>query len=272
MRWWRDRYGHGPLAIPHDRRALQRIHPIARQLRARRSAMLRRRWKDFAVLAGVFLLICACMALPSATSPLWRGYLLGFCAGLMAALVSVLVLLLDGSLLRRIGRSVESDIGDELRRAPGVYGVVSTVLFDGCDVDHVVLAPSGIWVLEVKWSMTPADDLDRLWGLTGHLEQTRQAARKVSGLVRSSARDIPVRPVLVLSGPCMPVVGPGTVREGVRVVNTTSRRGWQALLAEGEAVWTLSQARQAAGVLVRLRDTRVAFEGQRVRTAAVGRS
>ena len=227
--------------------------------------MLRRRWKDFAVLASLFLLICVCMALPSATSPLWRGYLLGFCTGLVAALVTVLILLLDGSLLRRLGRGVESDIGDELRRVPGVYGVVSTLLFQGCDVDHVVLTPSGIWVLEVKWAMTPADDLDRVWGLPGHLEQTRQAARKVSGLVRSTARGVPVHPVLVLSGPGMPAVGPRSVREGVRVVNSTSRRGWEALLAQGETVWTLDEARQAADALVRLRDARIDYEGRRAR-------
>ncbi len=181
----------------------------------------------------------------------------------MAAIATVLVLLLDGSLLRRIGRSVKSDIGDELRRVPGIYGVVSTLLFEGCDVDHVVLTPSGIWVLEVKWFMTPADELDRVWGLPGHLEQARQAARRVSGLVRSSARDIPVHPVLVLSGPGMPTVGPPTVHDGVRVVNATSRKGWQTLLAEGEAVWTLGEARGAADAPVRLRDTRIHYESQR---------
>lgn len=234
--------------------------------------MLRRRWKDFAILAGLFLLVCVCMALPSATSPLLRGYYLGICTGLVAAIMTVLGLLLDGSLLRRLGRGVESDIGDKLRRVPGAYGVVSTLLFEGCDVDHVVLTPSGIWVLEVKWSMTPADDLDRVWGPTGHLEQSRQAARKVSGLVRSSARGIPVNPMLVLAGPGMPEVAPLTVREGVRVVNSSSRRGWRALLAEGEAVWTLDEARPAANALVQLRDARVAFEERLARTALVATS
>lgn len=270
MRWWRDRHGHGPLAIRHDRRALERVHPVARQLRARRVAMLRRRWKDFAVLAGLFLLICCCAALPSNTSPLWRGYVLGFCAGLLAAMVAVLVLLLDGSLLRRLGRSVESDVGDDLRTLPGVYGVVSTVLFDGCDVDHVVLTPSGIWALEVKWSMTPADDLAHVWGLPRHLEQTRQAARKVRGLLRSSAVGVPVHPVLVLAGPGMPQVGPSTIFEGIRVVNSTSRRGWKALLVEGKVVWTLEEARGAADALVRLRDTRIDFEERRTHVPSRG--
>lgn len=231
--------------------------------------MLRRRWKDFAILAGLFLLICLCMALPSQASPLWRGYLLGFFGGLVAALVAVLTLLLDGSLLRRIGRGVESDIGDDLRKVPGVYGVVSTLLFEGCDVDHVVLAPSGIWVLEVKWSMTPADDLDRVWGLSGHLHQTRMAARKISGLVRSSARGVPVHPVLVLAGPGMPGVEPATVREGVRVVNSTSRKGWEALLGQGGAAWDLDEARGAADALVRLREARVSFEWRHQRPTSV---
>jgi len=48
--------------------------------------------------------------------------------------VEVLTLLLDGSLPRRVGRNIESDIGDDLRRIGRLYGVVSTVLVDGCDV------------------------------------------------------------------------------------------------------------------------------------------
>lgn len=267
MDWWRDRAGHGPLRIRHDRHALRRVHPVARQLRARRSVMLRRRWKDFAFLGALLVAVCACLVLPASGDPVLRGFMVGLGVGLTAAAVVVLSLLLDGSLLRRIGRSVEADIGDDLRRIPGPYGVISTVMFDGCDVDHVVLAPSGIWVLEVKWSMTPADDLGHVWGLPSHLTQTRLAARKVAGLVRASAKGVPVHPVLVLAGPGMPALTAATVREGVRVVNSTTRRGWRDLFASAEAVWSLDDARGAAEALVRLRDARIRYEDQRAAAA-----
>lgn len=266
MKWWRDKHGHGPLRIRHDRRALARVHPISRQLRATRAAMLRRRWKDLLVLAGLYLLICACLLLPSGTDPLWRGFALGICAGLVLALIAGIVVILDGSLLRRIGRGVESDVGDDLRRVPGVYGVVSSVMFQGCDVDHVVLAPTGIWVLEVKWSMHPASDLDHVWGLPTHLQQTRTATRKVTGLLRSSAAGVPVHPVLVLAGPGMPVLAAPVLRDGVLVVNATSRAGWAELLSAGECVWDVERAHPAADALVRLRDARVAYERQHARS------
>ncbi|MBF5082142.1 nuclease-related domain-containing protein [Quadrisphaera sp. INWT6] len=74
----------------------------------------------------------------------------------------MLLSLLDGSVLRRIGRNVEADVGDELRRARGVFGVVSSLMFENTDVDHVVLALDGVWVVEVKWAMTPSHDLQHL--------------------------------------------------------------------------------------------------------------
>jgi len=100
-------------------------------------------------------------------------------------------------------------------------------------------------------------------------EADRAGARKVRGLVFSTARDIPVHPVLVLSGPGMPAVGALTVREGVKVANSTSGEGWEQLLAQGKAVSTLGEARQAADVLVRMRDTHVAYEGRRARATPI---
>jgi len=227
--------------------------------------MLRRRWKDLSVLVALFVLLCACLAWPSEGNPLVRGFVLGLCAGAVAALIAGLVLLLDGSLLRRIGRAVEADTGDLLRRVRGVYGVVSSLLFERFDVDHVVFSPTGIWVVEVKWSMTPAEDLEHVWGLQAHLDQALLAARKVGALVRTTAKDVPVRAVLVLAGPGMPLLGAQAVRDGVRVINPASRAEWARLLSDGAPAWTLEQARGAAAVVTDLQTARLNYERSRVR-------
>jgi hypothetical protein len=93
-------------------------------------------------------------------------------------------LLMDGSLLRRIGRMVEADVGDDLRRTSGIYGVVSKLMFERIDVDHVVLAPTGVFVVEVKWSLAPTPALDHMLSLDAKIAQTRAAARKIAGLLR----------------------------------------------------------------------------------------
>lgn len=53
------------------------------------------------------------------------------------------LMVLDGSLLPRLGRDIEADVGDALRRCPGSYGVVSGLRFERFDVDHVLLGPRG---------------------------------------------------------------------------------------------------------------------------------
>jgi len=260
VKWWLGRRGHGPLNIPHNRRILRRAHPVTRRMRERRAIVLRRRWRDLLTLAVLFLVICACLVLPTSGGVQWQGFVVGMCAGLLVAGFAVLLTLLDGSLLRRIGRSVEADVGDELRRTHGVFGVVSSLMFENTDVDHVVLAAGGVWVVEVKWAMTPSSDLEHLWGLQGHLRQVQEATRKVRGLLRQVAPGVPVRALLVLSGPGVPDLADGEARDDVEIVPAMTRRDWAWWSAGREVSWDLAAARPAAQALMRFRDARVAHE------------
>jgi len=230
-------------------------------MRERRAAVLRRRWRDLLTLAVLFVVICVCLVLPASGGPVqWQGFVVGLCAGPLAGGVAVLLTVLDGSLLRRIGRGVEADVGDELRRTHGVYGVVSSLMFERTDVDHVVLALDGVWVVEVKWVMTASSDLDHLWGLQAHLLQVQAATRKVRGLLRQVAPEVPVRALLVLSGPGVPDLAEGETRDGVEIVPAMTHRGWARWSAGREASWDLEAARPAARALVGFRDARVAHE------------
>lgn len=224
-------------------------------------ATLRRRWKDLAGPVIAVGVITGCLALPSGGHPKVQGFFVGVCAGVVLMLVIWMVLVIDGSLLRRIGLGVADDIGDELRRARAVHAVVNELLFDGYDVDHVILAPTGVFAVEVKWSLSPTPDLDRVYGLAGYLHQTRAGARSITGLLRSVDPGVTVHPVLVLAGPGAPRL-PGPVhRDGVVVVNPMTTVEWATFLAHGRAtVITLADARPLADTLVAHRDKRIAYE------------
>ncbi|NYD25027.1 hypothetical protein [Kineococcus aurantiacus] len=73
--------------------------------------------------------------------PQLQAAILGAFAGALLVSAAGFLALADGSLLARLGRSIETDVGDELRTTAGVYGVISAIAFERFDVDHVVLAP-----------------------------------------------------------------------------------------------------------------------------------
>ncbi len=107
-------------------------------------------------------------------------------------------------MLRRIELGVADDVGDKLYRVSRVHAVISELLFDGYDVDHVLLAPTGVFVIEVKWSLSPSAHLDCVLRLSRHLHEVRAGARTVTGLLRPVHPSIAVHPVLVLASPGVP--------------------------------------------------------------------
>lgn len=244
-----------------DRRAARRAHPVHHQPARQLRATLRRRWKDLLPAVVAAAVMTACALLPVGGPPLLRGFYWGLCVGFMLTLMLGVLLLLDGSLLRRIGPSAADDVGDDLRRVRSVYGVVSNLLLDRLDADHVVLAPAGVFVVEVKWSLRPTVDLAHYFGLPADIDYTHAVAREVTGLLRYVAPGIPVHPVLLLCGPGAPRLEAVVQWQGVTVVNPMTRRAWAAFLNYNRRrVLTVDGARAAAEVLTSFRDHRITYE------------
>lgn len=107
------------------------------------------------------------------------------------------------------------------------------------DVDHVLVGPGGVFVLESKW--TSADcrvDGEAVVGITGRepVAQARDGATKIELLLRHGRTrlDVTVRPVVVLWGPGAPSLPDGcTEIGGVLACEGPRSREWLPILDAG---------------------------------------
>ena len=119
------------------------------------------------------------------------------------------------------GGRAEERVGEELEglRAHGFYVFHDVPLPGVGNVDHVVLAPPGVFAVEVKTMWGSRKSLDDLPALPAMLAQARDESGKIALLLRTVPDVGTVRPVLVLAGPGAPTFpGPVTV-DGVLVVS-----------------------------------------------------
>ncbi|RKS80570.1 nuclease-like protein [Motilibacter peucedani] len=189
-----------------ERRKARRSSWLDKRLRAHRWDLLGTAPSWAPHVGGLWLVVAASTLL---APPLARSFLLGSWTTIGVAGGWLMLALADGSLLARLARTLEEQVGDELRRAPGVYAVISGLPFEGLDVDHVVLARGGIAALEVKYLHTPGRtaQLRDVYGLAAKLGQTTTAARKISLFLRPAGVET-VRPVLYSPAPAHPTCPP----------------------------------------------------------------
>lgn len=251
----RDRRGHGELRLPLQRRRERRATWLDRQLRVRRRAVWRSHRRLWLQLVAVYGSLMAVLAVVEAGHPVFRAALLG-CLGTAAAGTLLFgLVLVDGTLLARLGRLTEEAVGDELRGTPGVYGVVSNLPFDRADVDHVVLAPVGVLAVEVK-------EIHGLYrGVSaarwnGMLEQARTGARRTTALLHQHGLALETWPVLVVAGAGAPELPGGRqVIDGVTVLMWRDSAAWRTRLT-ARSTLDLDTACQAADALLGYRTRR----------------
>lgn len=269
VEWLRDRCGYGELRLRLRRRQERRAGWLDGQLRERRRAVWRshlRLWMSWAFGYGL-LLAGVWFALPNHREE--RAALLGAVATAAAGTLLFALMLVDGTLLARLGRLAEEGVGDELRTADGVYGVVSNLPFDSADVDHIVLARAGVLAVEVKqihglFRFIPKPRL------AGMLDQARTGARRTSALLRQHGVPVSAWPVLVLAGAGAPdLPGGRQVIDGVTVVVRRHSKQWLPRLQDGERL-DRDTARKAADALLSYRARRWEHERGRQRAAEVG--
>jgi hypothetical protein len=169
---------------------------LDRDLHARRRRLLRARWPDLACAVGAFAVSGALVAVLVRHWPFLVGLVVGTYLGALTVLLLVLLAIADGSLLPRLGRALEADVGKELLKAPGVFAVVSGISFAQRDVDHVVLARGGCFAVEVKATFGRRTSLSGVPDLKGKLAQARDGARQIQLLLDSRGVPLPVSPGL----------------------------------------------------------------------------
>ena len=179
-----------------------------------------------------------------------RGFLLGAALAGTAGALWCWVLQATGTTPAMMGDLAEQWTASELRALRrGGWRTVNHLSLRAWDIDHVLVGPAGVWVVETKWSSRP-------WQLEPPEERVRAATRQASGNARdlrlwaelraAGVRD--VHPVVMLWGAC---TGELAARhgilpvDGVPVVPGAAAAGWRAALpreqlltdAQVEQVW-----------------------------------
>ena len=133
----------------------------------------------------------------------FHGVLLGFIAGIVLTLLAsafFVTFLMHGSGFYRLaGAWAEEFTRDELKKAlrrKDVWSVVNGVRIGEQDIDHLVLAPRGIFALDSKWHFRYDIDYFR-----ADVEKAERAASKARSILISLKQRREVTPVVVVAGP-----------------------------------------------------------------------
>jgi len=122
------------------------------------------------------------------------------CVSLLRPVVGILVLVAGVSLyfewLRRGQRVGEGARSEEratlLSGLPGTFTVVNDVALDGCSIDHLVVGPSGVWVVETEWHTGVVAESAQAIQLNGRpmrrdpRRQARGSATEIGRLIEKS--------------------------------------------------------------------------------------
>jgi hypothetical protein len=122
------------------------------------------------------------------------------CVSLLRPVVGIVMLVAGASLyfeyLRRGQRGGEGTRSEEkatlLAGLPGTFTVVSDVALDGYSVDHLVVGPSGVWVVETEWHTGVVAESPQAIQLNGRplrrdpRRQARASAAEIGRLIEQS--------------------------------------------------------------------------------------
>lgn len=191
-RWLRIRQ------LAGDARAGGRVRAVARR---QQYAFVRRVWRPFTVMllvAGGFFSLVAYLQ----PSQFMKGLVIG--GGMVGVLAGMAMITQQatGTAQTGMGATAEQWTASELRplRKAGAR-LVNHLALERGDIDHVVLAPSGIYAVESKWSGNGWNLASRSDRLDAALSQVRRNARHLRlWHPVAAARITAVRPVLFLWG------------------------------------------------------------------------
>ncbi|TCO37614.1 nuclease-like protein, partial [Kribbella antiqua] len=175
--------------------------------------------------------VCAIASIP--VTLVLRGYLLGVAHGAVAtffvAAVGHLFLVYTGSTRELSGAYGEDNTRDVLRRAKRkrhIWSSIDNLEIQSGDVDHLVIAPAGVYAIDSKWHAADLTDavLDR------DVATARAAARRANLILRSLRRQaLEAQPLVVVWGRGQgDLPEAGCVVDGVLILRGSGLRSWLA--------------------------------------------
>ena len=121
----------------------------------------------------------------------FRAFLLGFLVAAAASTFAGMVFIMSGSYghsMGRLGEEATAESVTSLRRRLSGWRIVNGLsLARHGDVDHVLIGPGGVFVIESKWTTADCEIVSgKIVGLFGRepIAQTRRGARTVEKMLR----------------------------------------------------------------------------------------
>lgn len=173
--------------------------------------------------AAVTCVVPVAMGSPGYTT----GFVHAFVGTALLAIFAFAFLFAGGGALVVAGTYGEAYTQKEIEKAlklGRVWGAVHNIELGSLDIDHLVLSPGGVLVLETKWRFKGAD---RRW-LAAAVGQAESSARKARSVLRSEdvGHVSEVRPVLVVWGGGRRELAASQVVSGVDVVRGDALLPW----------------------------------------------
>ena len=203
----------------------------------------------------------------------WTPFLLGLVFGAFPCLVWAAVTSADGSASWRIGAEAEQWTAEELDGLGPLWRIEHDVPFPErnyvVDVDHVAVGPHGVLAVETKWTSHAIDLSARRLApeVLKAINQARDGAGRIEGLLRRTEVATKVIPVLMYWGPNVTAPAEPIRREdGVRVVAGGHGSEWRSRLSLDR----LGEA-DVDRLASRVREWRVGHEDNGVRIAVAAR-
>jgi hypothetical protein len=190
------------------------------------------RWGGLTVLVVLVLVVESALPVPGT----WRAFLAGFTVASGLAGVGWMATTLAGDPDRTSSRPGEEAtaavVAGRRRRWKGWRLVNGLYLSGHGDIDHILVGPRGVFVIESKWTSSPCRiERGEIVGLLGRVTvaQAGNGAVKVERLLRLGGQrlDVNVTPVVVIWGPGGLRLDQGSTEiDGVLVCEGRRHRDW----------------------------------------------
>jgi hypothetical protein len=192
-----------------------------------------------AVLTAIVLVIVGCAKLSDLIGHPWSPEVVAFVLGAAVATVvcvfTAVILVLDGSWSWRVGALGERSTAEVLHSLPGDWVIEHNIPYwypDGrgeWDIDHVVIGPAGVVVVDTKWISDPwaADDLRTTARTRSQVATVRDHAEQIAKEICNTVGPVTTTPALVFWGPRVARSGSVAVQHGgVAVVAGPDLASW----------------------------------------------
>lgn len=206
------------------------------------------------VLAYILLLVgelAGMKALGVRTNGSGLAFLLGFILATFLCAVLYITIVFTGAASYLTGGIAERWTKREFASLGSAWQIFSNVPFSVgfgdrsyvVDVDHIVVGPYGVLVLETKFTSLPidlgAEPLERQ--LTEAMLQVEDNAGRVKALLHQVDPDLPIRPVVIFWGRQVKSAGASIRRvegraEDVRIIHGGRSKEWRTKLVEREVL------------------------------------